>query len=338
MHCTQTTVPCILTIVMFDLISIGDCVIDIFVPLLDAGVEIKDKKRVLELNYGEKIPVGPASLVMGGNAANNAVGAARLGLKTAIYTNIGNDADGRVVLQNFKNQKVHTDYIVFNKQLPSNHNVVLEYQGERTILSHHQDWTYNLPDLGQTRWIYLTSLSPSFKDSNILNQIVNFLERSGAKLAFNPGTFHIKLGVKKNPSLLSLCELLIVNLEEAKLILDSEDAPVKKLLKEFSDLGIRKAVITDGKNGSYGYDGQNYFKLAIFPSIVKQMTGAGDGFATGTLAGLFHGKDLGEAMRWGAANGASVVEQVGPQTGLLTHGAMLEKLKENSKIVAKELK
>ena len=50
-----------------------------------------------------------------------------------------------------------------------------------------------------------------------------------------------------------------------------------------------------------------------------------------------HGKDLAEAMRWGAANGAAVVEQIGPQVGLLTLSKMQDRLKENSKIVAKEI-
>ncbi len=42
-------------------------------------------------------------------------------------------------------------------------------------------------------------------------------------------------------------------------------------------------------------------------------------------------------MRGGAANGAAVVEQIGPQAGLLTFSQMQEKLKENSKIIAKEI-
>jgi len=67
------------------------------------------------------------------------------------------------------------------------------------------------------------------------------------------------------------------------------------------------------------------------------MTGAGDAYATGVLAGLFYGKDLPEAMRWGAANGASVVEEIGPQKGLLSYDKMQARLKENSKITAKEI-
>ena len=68
-----------------------------------------------------------------------------------------------------------------------------------------------------------------------------------------------------------------------------------------------------------------------------ETTGAGDAYATGALAGLFHGKSLSEAMRWGAANGAAVVEQIGPQVGLLALNQMQERLKANSKIVAKQL-
>jgi hypothetical protein len=41
-------------------------------------------------------------------------------------------------------------------------------------------------------------------------------------------------------------------------------------------------------------------------------------------------------MRWGAANSASVVEQIGAQAGLLSSNKMQEKLKENKNITAKE--
>lgn len=67
------------------------------------------------------------------------------------------------------------------------------------------------------------------------------------------------------------------------------------------------------------------------------MTGAGDAYATGVVAGLFYGHDLEEAMRWGAANGAAVVEEVGSQAGLLSLNKIRERLKENSKIAAKEI-
>ncbi|MBI4036322.1 carbohydrate kinase family protein [Candidatus Daviesbacteria bacterium] len=325
---------------MFDLISIGDAVIDTFVPLTDAHVHFNENLRELCLRYGDKIPVGDSTSQVAGNAANSAVGAARLKLKTAAYINVGGDHDGLRIKDHLKDEGVDIRYVVVNKNLPSNHHVVLNYKGERTILIFHQPWKYNLPDLDKSKWIYFTSLSPTFVNSNLLDQLVNYLERSGARLLYNPGTFQIKLGVKKNPRLLSLTEVFIVNLQEAKIILgfnETENISVKKLLKNICDLGPKMAVITDGDKGSYGFDGEEYFHLEVFPAKLVEMTGAGDGYATGLLAGLFYGKDLSEAMRWGAANGASVVEQVGPQAGLLTYAKMQERLKENRKIVVKEI-
>lgn len=328
---------------MFDLISIGDCVIDTFVPLKDAEVIVKNGVKMLCMRLGDKIPVDPGVSMVAGNAANNAVGSSRLKLKTAIYTNVGNldddEADDRIK-NKFKKEGIDIRYVVENKDLPSNHHVVLNYQGERTILIYHQPWKFKLPDLDKSRWVYLTSLSPAYTDSNLIDQLINYTERSGAKLAYQPGTFQIKIGLKKSARLFSLCEIFFVNLEEAKILLGydvGQKVEIKKLLKGLSDHGAKKVVITDGGEGSYGFDGEKYFNLDIFKAKLLEMTGAGDAFATGTVAGLFHGKELGEAMRWGAANGASVVEQVGPQAGLLTFNQMQEKLKENSKIVAKEI-
>lgn len=323
---------------MFDLISIGDTVIDTFIPITDAEVINKDGEKKLALRYGDKIPVGESISMVAGNAANNAVAAARLGLKTAIYTNVGNDPDDQRIRAKFKKEGISLSYIVDNDDLPSNHHVVLDYKGERTILIHHQPWKFDLPDLEKSKWIYLTSMSPSYVKSNVIDQIINYLERSGANLLYNPGTFQIKHGVKKSPRLLSLTALFIVNKEEAKTVLGHdlrENIPIKKLLSGIVDLGPSKVIITDGGDGSYGYDGENFYQLGIFPAKLLEMTGSGDGFATGVLSALFYGKDLAEAMRWGAANGASVVEQVGPQAGLLTYDQMQKKLKENSKITTK---
>ncbi|OGE30803.1 hypothetical protein A2631_03885 [Candidatus Daviesbacteria bacterium RIFCSPHIGHO2_01_FULL_44_29] len=331
---------------MFDLISIGDCVIDTFVPLTDAEIvtSLTSHETLLGLRSGDKVPVGQSVSMVAGNAANNAVGASRLQLKTAIYTNVGrldDDKDDDRIKLKLKKEKVDLRYVVETDDLPSNHNIILDYKGERTILVHHQPWKFNLPNLDATKWVYLTSLAPSFIDSPLMEQLVRYLDQTGAKMVFNPGTFQLKHGVKKYPRILNSTTLFIVNLEEAKLILGfnrMEDIAPKKLLKGIADLGPKMVIITDGHKGSFGFDGEDYWKLGIFPTKLKQMTGAGDAYATGALAGIFYGEDLPEAMRWGAANGAAVVEQIGAQTGLLTYEEMIGRLKQNPEIIAKELK
>lgn len=328
---------------MFDLISIGDTIVDTFVFLPEAQILQKDGQRFLGLPFGAKVWVNPSDSVVGGNAANNVVGAARLELKTAIYTNVGNkdeDEWDHRIISKFKKEKVSTRYIVETDEFTSDHHIVLDFKGERTILVHHQDWQYNLPELEPARWVYFSSVSQSFTKSNLVPQLERYLARTGAKLMYSPGTQQLRNGVKKFPKLLSLSEVFILNLEEVKKVLEIEESKkidIKKLLKGLIDLGPRIVIITNGQEGSFSFDGESYYQIDSFPAKLLEMTGSGDAYATGVLAATFYMKDLKEAMRWGAANGAAVVEQIGPQAGLLTYNQLQEKLKENSRIVAKEI-
>ncbi|MDD5415661.1 MAG: carbohydrate kinase family protein [Candidatus Daviesbacteria bacterium] len=327
---------------MFDLISIGDARIDNFVHLPKAHISCTLNRENCEicLNYGDKIPVDEMRCLPAGNNNNNAVGAARLKMKTALYGNIGGDGNGRMILDHLRKEGVVTRYVIVNKDVPTEQSIVLTYQGERTILVYHYPWDYNLPDLERARWVYFSSVSYSYTKTSLISQIESYIERTGANLAFGPGTNQLKDGVKKYPKLLSLTKVFILNKEEAKKVLEipeEKKADIKKLLIGLADLGPEMVVITDGEDGSYGFDGDKFYKIGIFPANLVEMTGAGDAYSTGFLAGLFHGNSLAQAMRWGAANGASVVEQTGAQTGLLSLHQMQEKLKMNPKIIAKEI-
>ena len=110
--------------------------------------------------------------------------------------------------------------------------------------------------------------------------------------------------------------VIFVNKEEAE-ILVGDSTTVSDLLYRLHRLGPDIVVITDGPNGAFASDGINQFFLPIFPLKVVERTGAGDAFATGFVAALYHGNTIKEALRWGAANSASVVTKIGPEDGLL---------------------
>lgn len=326
---------------MFDLISIGDGAVDLFFKISDAHLEQKGGVEELCIRFGDKLRVEQFQQSLGGNNPHNAVGAVRLGLKTAIYLNVGTDLMGKFTLEKLKKEKVDTRYIVINEGMDSNTSAIISFKGERTILTYRQTFRYKLPDLEKTRWVYVASMGKSALEDNLNGQVENYVERVGASLIYNPGPYELSYGIKKFPKLLSLTKLFILNKEEAELVLKIEPGKkvdTKKLLISLTELGPRMVIITDGKNGSFGFDGENYWSLDIFPANVVDMTGAGDAYATGVLAGLFHGNSLPDAMRWGAANGASVVGEIGSQAGLLTNEKMQDSLKKNSQIVTKELK
>ncbi len=325
---------------MFDCIVIGDCVIDTYIPLVDAQLEKSSRGVSLVLPFGHKVPVEESVSLVAGNGANVAVGLSRLGLRTAVYTHVGNKDDEQFddrIKAKLKVEGVDLRYLTESSDLPSNHNIVLTFQNERTILTHHQNWDYTLPDLETSKYIYLTSLSPSVADAPLYDQLTHYLERTGAKLVFQPGTFQIKMGAKKHARLFSLTEVLIVNKEESLMLLSidqGDEHSIPSLLRKLADLGPKRVIITDGKNGSYGFDGEQVYQVGLFPAKLLEMTGAGDAYASGITAGVFYGNNLTESMRWGSANSAGVVEEVGPQKGLLKKKKMDDVLKSEKKITA----
>jgi sugar/nucleoside kinase (ribokinase family) len=74
---------------------------------------------------------------VGGNAANNAVGSARLGLKTAILTNIGTDLVGETILHKLHSEHADVSFITKETKGASNASTVIAYSGERTIFTFH---------------------------------------------------------------------------------------------------------------------------------------------------------------------------------------------------------
>lgn len=316
----------------FDLITIGDSTIDTFIRIHEASIEcdLNERDCKLSVPYGGKIPVDEIAYGVAGNAANVAVGAARLGLKTAIYTNLGDDDQGKRIKNELINNNVSDDYIIINRGKTSNLSVVLTFQGERTIFVYHQDWFYNLPKLKNSSWVYLTSLAQTFTNSTIMDDVCHYIDKTEAKLIYGPGTYQLKADIKRFPRVLEKCDLLIVNLEEAMQILGidvSHFPQTRDILNKLILLGPKFAVVTDGTEGSYATDGEHFFKAGIIKTQVYEKTGAGDAYSTGLIAGLAAGESLKEAMIWGTINSAAAISVIGPQKGLLNKKQLLEKRK-----------
>ncbi len=317
----------------FDLISIGDSTIDTFLKIEDASLEcdVSQKNCKICVPYGTKVPVAAIDYGVAGNAANVVTACQKLGLKSAIYTNLGDDEQGIRIKEVFKNAGVADDYVVINPGKKSNLSVVLTFQGERTIFVYHQDWYYQLPRLAECSWIYLTSMAETFTSSNIMDDVCHYIEKSRAKLAFGPGTFQIKANIKRYPRILEKCELLIVNREEAYKILEIDsktDIPTRDVLTKLAMLGPKMVIVTDGVEGSYATDGQRFLKAGIVLSRVNEKTGAGDAYSAGAIAALFKKQDLAEAMVWGAINSSSVVSRLTTQGGQLSYDEITARRKD----------
>jgi len=314
----------------FDLISVGDTQYDVFLELEEETKLLKDPESGVEylgLVSAEKIPAV-------GNSANVAVGASRLGLKCALYTHLAKDNIGKEEIEVLKEEKVSTDYVVWDSKRGSNFSVVLNYKGERTIVVHHEPRDYSLPELAPAKWLYYSSLASGHE--KLHTQIPEYVKKYNVKLGFNPGSHQLKEGLGALSPIMQVATVFLVNKDEAKELLGNSD-DIKELLRGLKSKGPEIVVITDDGHGSYCFDGTNFYHLDIFHVPVLEMTGAGDAYSTGFVCALALGLGVKEAMRWGAMNGASVIQKIGAREGLLAKKALEALLAQNKGFQARVL-
>ena len=309
-----------------DLLSVGDANLDAFITPSESEslCDINTKECLIAFSYADKIPVKNLEFSVGGNAANNLVGTKRLGVNSGAVLTLGDDSTGVQIIEKLRQESVDLTYVIQQPSTLSNFNVAISYTGERTIFTYHAPRSYEFPvNLPKVPWMYLTSMGESFKP--FYNHITEWLVKNPeTKLSFNPGTWQLRGGIDAIENVFKLSTLVFVNKQEAEKLtgFEAKDKVTKELLMALSGLGPKIAVITDGGNGSFVFDGNRFLHCGILPVDAYERTGAGDAFGSGFLSAVIKGKTLEEALIWGTVNSASVIGYTGAQRGLLTEDDM----------------
>ncbi len=318
-----------------DFFAIGDIVTEPFIRLKDASVHcnINDETCEICMRWGDKIPYESATVCAAvGNASNAAVAAARLGATSALRAYVGKDAYGAECLDVLRKEGVDTEYMVTEAGKRTNYHYVLWYESQRTILVKHEEFSYTAPTLASDpKWVYLSSLADHSLPYH--NALLQWLQKyPTAKLAFQPGTFQMKLGKEALAGLYQRTDIFFCNKEEAERILGlPAGTDIKSLLSAIKALGPKAAVITDDTRGAYAIDEAGatvHCPRYPDPRPPYEITGAGDALASTTVVALSLGKSLPDALKWGAANASAVLQEIGAQGGLLNR-EQLEKNVQN---------
>ncbi|MEK7116235.1 MAG: carbohydrate kinase family protein [Patescibacteria group bacterium] len=318
----------------FDLIAIGESLRDVFYLLDEASVScsLHKDRCLLCLDFSAKIPVRHIVKVpAAGNSANAAVGASRLGLRTSLVTWIGDDRAGHHITEALTDDRVNLRFLQVDRKHPTSEATILVFKGERTQLVNFQPRAYRLPKLPSTTCIYYSAVGASHDrlDRMLAQELKRHPE---TRFVFQPGTTHILGGLEKLKPLLAQSFLFILNKDEAHHLLGDGSRPIRHLLESLYAHGAQTVIITDGGNGADAYDGTAHWHMPVFPVTPIEPTGAGDSFATGVTVALLTRNGLPHALRCGTANSWSVIQEIGPQKGLLTKVRMNRVLKKFKKI------
>jgi len=253
----------------------------------------------------------------GGSAANTIAGLARLGLKTGYIGKVANDHEGKLLLEDFKREKVDADGIVI---APTGRSGVatgyVDVKGQRAL---YVDPSVNdtlefeeisLEYASQAEFLHLTSFVGE-KPFKAQKRLVKELPK--IKVSFDPGEIYARKGLSTLKTLVERSFVVFPNENEVRML-------TGKRLKEGSKILIKKGAgivaVKLGEKGCYVTDGKESHMVEPYRTKVVDTTGAGDAFCAGFLYGLIRDKDLYTCAKLGNFVASRCITETGARTGL----------------------
>lgn len=316
------------SIKMFDVITIGSAVRDIFARTRDIKT-IKDKKFAVGeagcFSLGSKLNLEEVNFSVGGGAINTAVTFANQGFQVAAITQIGADPEGQDIREKSMTLGINCDFFSVDKEHATSFSFILSLpDGSRTVFR-YKGASWHLKESSvpwsemRAKWLYINHMAGA--SHNVLPRLLKTAKENGMKIAWNPGSTQFDKK-KELQQLMNYVDVFIVNQEEASLITGISFQKEKEIFKKLDDLVHGLVIMTKGKEGVEVSDGKTLWSAGVL--LLKKIvdrTGAGDAFGSGFVAALMQKPgDIEYAMQLASANSTGVLTQWGAANGLLQKG------------------
>ena len=253
-----------------------------------------------------KVKMVSHAIMGGGLAANSTAGAAALGMNAAFVGTVGDDADGRMILEDFAKQNVDTSMVKVRKGATSAiaYLWIEEKTGARSCA-----WTregldeLTADEIDAERIAAAKVLHLDGHNAGGAIAAAKVAREAGVTVMYDAGTHRDGMN-----ELLPLADLLICS-EEFILKLTGRDS--KRTTTSDTEAAVREVYAkyrpkvcgaTMGVRGSMCFDGKDFVKCPAFHvEKVVDTTGCGDLFHTGFAVRWLETHDLLECQRFGAA-------------------------------------
>jgi len=303
---------------MQEVIVVGGTATDFFV---DTGIPEAVLKGMKSMCYdvGSKILVKKMTLSIGGGGFNTSTSFSKLGFKTAFLGRLAQGSEGDHILNALKKSKI--EFLGKLVKGTGGYSVILDsIERHRTILlSKGINDDLDIKDFKpeKAKLFYFSSMIG--KALNTQHKISEYAKKIGAKVAYNPAEYAIRKEKNKIKRLIKNVDILVLNKEEAIILLEGKTAKMEELVKRLANLGPEIVCVTDGANDAMAYDSLSGEIYSITPHKIKakENTGAGDAFSSAFAAGLIKGNNLRFALEMGLTNSESVIMHLGTTNKLL---------------------
>ncbi|MDE6888395.1 MAG: ribokinase [Eubacterium sp.] len=262
---------------------------------------------------GETLRGDSISLIPGGKGANQAVAMAKLGAEVEMFGCVGDDSNGRMLLENLKKAGVKTDHIQISKGKPTGIAMITVAENDNTIVV--------VPGANAAvDKFYIDSIKPYLEEYDMVvlqheipletvHYVVDFCAEKKLQVVLNPAP-----AAEVPMDIIEKVTYVTPNEHEAVLIF-GEGQSTEELLRSYPE----KLIITQGSRGvSACLRSGELLHVPARKAKVADTTGAGD-----TLNGAFcvrraAGDDLKAALLYANTAASLSTEKFGAQTGMPT--------------------
>ena len=303
----------------YDLICIG-------VALVDSIIRGFDPEPISASGYRAE----SGSLNVGGEAVNEAIAAAKLGLRTGILCSLGKDGAGDLVVGSLSENGVDTSLVIRDAEHPTPVTTmfVREDGTRQSITNTAHRYNFHPERYGErflnTRALILGSLFRApFDDPEIIHSVLTSAKEKKLKVFADtklPNFRFLTLADLKDS--LPMIDYITPNEDESRYY-TGRDTP-EEMAQVFLDSGVRNVIIKLGGRGCYFRNSRESVMLPPCPIHAVDATGAGDNFVAGFASEVLRGAATFDALRFANACGAICTTEVGAGTALKSRNQVLD--------------
>ncbi|MBI3165770.1 MAG: ribokinase [Chloroflexi bacterium] len=286
---------------------------------------------------GETISGGDLQIIPGGKGANQAVAAARQGVKTAMVGRVGSDGFGPFLVENLNANQVDTTHVLVDESATGTAIIVVDAKGQNSIvLSPGANGKVSSNDVDSAPDAKVLLLQFEIPMEVVLHAAKRY-KGKGTTVILNPAP------AREIPAeLLANVDILILNESELSLLTGmtvSDAATAEKAAKEVLQQGMKTVIVTLGSKGALlaANTQVSGTQVDTYQVGVVDTTAAGDAFIGGFASKIIernrrakrptptdaqesasYARDLEDSVRYGCACGALATTKFGAQPSLPT--------------------
>ena len=276
-------------------------------------------------DVGEEIYTDDFSLQLGGGLPATLINLGRLGIKTKIATELGDDMFSDFARKKYAENGVEPLNLYKGNGIPLNITSAIILKNDRSFITYGNGSTEPSDEAKEDFYRLAEGAKICLMSAGGFTEIYKKLKSQGTIMVLDIG-WDEELSFEKYGELLSIADYFTPNRKEAlKITGKSDEKDAAFALKKYFD----KVVVKTDRDGCIGIDGDDYFfcpSLERFKNV--DSTGAGDAFLAGFVYGLFYDYPLRDCIKFGNITGGKAVTKTGALSAYLTEKELLDIKKE----------